>query len=135
MIPKRGEILMKKTALQLKKGDILLIIAVVILCIVLFLSGVLSSRAGTVAKVYADGEIVKTIELNAVAEEYNFSVGEVEFNVSKGEISFLSSDCRDGLCVSYGRLTRAGEVMACVPNRVVVVLSAQNSKQPHAVTY
>ena len=50
-------------------------------------------------------------------------LGNSHVEVRDGRARFTDSPCHDKFCVHYGWLNHAGEVIACVPNRVVVQLA------------
>lgn len=43
--------------------------------------------------------------------------------VADGSVRVTQSSCPDGLCMRMGAITRAGESIVCLPNRVSVVLA------------
>ena len=40
--------------------------------------------------------------------------------ISGGEAYISEADCPDGLCVSQGRISRTGQTVVCLPNRVML---------------
>ena len=42
-------------------------------------------------------------------------------------VYFAESDCPDQVCVRSGKLTRAGQIAVCLPNRVIVRLVGAQS--------
>ncbi len=100
----------------MKRGDIILIAVLLITVAICFLfKGSASS-----ATVYVDGKIYKELSLSEPCE---FSVNNVTVKVENGTVAFVDSDCKDKKCVKSGRLSKNGETAACLPNRVVIVLS------------
>ncbi len=110
----------------MKKGDALIIAALCIVCILLFIPSFKQSGNLT-AVICFDGEVQNEIELSKVEESYTLEVGGCVLKIEKDGVSFVSSDCPDKLCVKKGRLSSAGSVMACVPNRVTVSLRGEKS--------
>ena len=77
--------------------------------------------------VYVDGKVYEELEL--YKNEYTLSVeGVVLYVDGKGGITVKEADCPDGLCKDMGRRSRAGGTIACVPNKVVVVLEKSNDR-------
>ncbi|NLV50650.1 MAG: NusG domain II-containing protein [Clostridiales bacterium] len=107
-----------------KKTDMLIIASIVLFCVVFWLvyRGVYA-KPGKYAEIYHNSQQVKKVELQS-GSEYVFSVPqspEVVFRVySDGSIAFLSSDCPDKVCIRAGRLSRAGQYAACLPNRLYI---------------
>lgn len=115
-----------KNRIGLRRADVR------ILCIVLALAALLfwidaSPKSALDAVIYMDGTIVRRIALDKVKDSYTFRVGGCTLLVRHGGIAFAEADCADGLCVRRGELTHAGDCMACVPNRVVVMLTGRGA--------
>lgn len=117
----------------IRKGDVLIIIAVAVISLLLFL-GNLSNDGNRYAQVYENGELKCTVDLNK-NEKYEIDITGGRLLVENGEISYVSSDCPDGLCESFGRLSRVGDTASCVPNRTVVVVVGEDKDAPDAITF
>lgn len=112
----------KKFFKVLKKGDILLIIAVIIIILVWFIAPFSGDKDALRLVIYLDGKAVETAKLSSLTEGKTFYVGGCEIFADSSGVRFVSSCCEDGLCVKRGTMKRAGDTMACVPERVVVSL-------------
>ena len=44
--------------------------------------------------------------------------------IQNGEVFMEKANCPDGYCVKQGRISRAGESIVCLPNRIVAEVSA-----------
>ncbi len=117
------------------KGDIILIACVILLIAVLFLLSFKGSDKKLTAEIYAHGEKIHSIALSEVGESYTLRINRCELLIEKDGVTFLSSDCADQLCVKKGKLTRQGDTMACVPEKVVVVLSGAANENIDSVAY
>lgn len=122
--------------IAVKKGDILLIVCLLLLSLLLFARS-FSTAASLEAEIYLAGEKVQTLSLSSLSESETVSVGGCELLLEKDGVTFLHSDCRDLLCVKRGKLSKQGDTMACVPNKVVVVLRACGGEENeiHGVAY
>jgi hypothetical protein len=56
------------------------------------------------------------------------NAAEMTFEVKGGEIAVISSDCPGGDCVHSGSIPSNGRVIVCVPNRVTITVSDENSQ-------
>ncbi|MDO5410107.1 MAG: NusG domain II-containing protein [Lachnospiraceae bacterium] len=98
-------------------------------------------KSGSVAEIYQDGELVKTIHLDMVTENYSFTVkGEHDvynvIEVRPGEIGIVDASCPDGLCIHMGFIHSPGVPVTCLPNKLIIkVIEAKNSSQPDGVVY
>lgn len=57
------------------------------------------------------------------------AVSDLTVRVDHGSVSVVESDCPDQTCVRTGRVSAAGEVIACVPNRVVVRVGGERADE------
>lgn len=52
-------------------------------------------------------------------------LGDSVVEINNGRVRFRRSPCRNQVCVHSGWQSRAGQVTACLPNRVALALSGQ----------
>ena len=123
----------KKLTKTLKKGDLFIIVTVIAITLVWFLAPFSGREDNLKLVIYLDGEAVETAELSALTGGKSFYVGGCEIYADSEGVKFVSSVCSDSLCVKRGTMTRAGDTMACVPERVVVSLKGGSST--HIETY
>lgn len=124
----------RKEVKYFKKTDIIVIIAILALALASFIIyNQLSSKEKPVensvkAEIYYYSDLVKTIDLEEGKSQI-FSVPQAEnvkFEVDeKGNIRFLSSDCRDQVCVNAGKLHNPGDFAACLPNDLVLKIVSE----------
>ncbi len=117
------------------KGDIILIVCLLLISAVLFAFSFFGGGENLTAEIYSDGEKVHSIVLSEVSDSYTLTENSCELLIEKDGVTFLASDCDDRLCVKKGKLTRQGDTMACVPRRVVVILKGTDNKKIDAVVY
>ena len=115
------------------KGDFFLIAGIIILVGILFLKP-LFSDGNLYGEVYYDSQKVHEVDFSSVAESYVITAGGCEILVENDGLSFKSSLCPDKLCINSGKLSLAGDTMACVPEKVVVVIKS-DKKVHDAVSY
>lgn len=117
----------KKILRTLTKGDIVLIAAVMLLCFVWFFSSFTAKEENITMKIYLDGEQKVSVSLASLEKQERYSIGGCVICADSEGVYFESSQCSDSLCVKRGRMTRSGDAMACVPERVVVKLYGSES--------
>ncbi len=115
---------------------------IIIVCVVLLLGAGYSlfsglSTANAIATVFSDGKVFCTVDLSAVQESYELTVPNksVVLLVEKGAISFKKSDCKDGICMACGKLSRNGDTAACLPNKVVISIKSGEKSEIDAIVY
>lgn len=101
----------------------LIIIAVILLLgVTAFILLFSLKNDGTTAIISVDGKSVAEIELT-VSQNKTFSVSEAEnitFEVNNGRIRVVDSDCPDKICCNTGFISKSGESIICMPNKMIV---------------
>lgn len=103
---------------------------IIAVSLVLALSGVISAvilargTHGATASIILDGKVVRTVELDAATEPYEFDItseyGTNRIRVEGGQICVVDADCPDRLCVRMGWRKNAALPIACLPHRLVI---------------
>lgn len=96
---------------------------VVILTLVVLLSFLLPLRQGMGARVLvSSGE--KTVFVAALNQdqqvELSGPLGTTVLQIADGAAQVLSSPCRQKICIGLGKARHRGDLLACVPNRLVI---------------
>lgn len=113
---------------SIRKTDILLILALLALSVCLRAAG-LSSRGTSASQVTisVDGQREATLDLSRDAEYtvsgYGGGVNHVV--IQDGEVWVDEASCPDKLCVRQGRVRDSGQMIICLPNRVVVEITGE----------
>lgn len=118
---------------MLKKGDVILIVSVIIVIAIGFL-GMRILNGGNkhrIAEIIQDKEVVKRIDLDKVEKPERIKVPGL-FNeivlVEKGRIRFEEAECPDRVCVKTGWLSKAGDSATCIPNRAMIRIKGENQE-------
>jgi len=78
-----------------------------------------------VARIYYHDRLIAESELlSGVEKDFQFSENPEVLIHQYGDqtIAFVASDCSDQICVRTGKIGRAGEFSACVPNGFLIVI-------------
>jgi hypothetical protein len=87
---------------------------------------VFAPRSAGTAKVYLDGELVFSVDLDRVEGSRCFSVGEGNtVQAEKGRIRMLDADCPDRLCVDMGWSSSPAKPIVCLPNKVMILIDGR----------
>lgn len=113
----------------MKKADALLVASLILLGAALYAALGAGGEAAR-ATVYLEGRPVWSCALSSEGE---FEISGVQVVVENGCARIARSDCPDLYCVSCSPISRAGECLVCLPNRVSVTLSGED--MPDAVIY
>lgn len=123
-----------------RRNDLILLAVLLIICAVTLLPKYLSKPdTALTAVVMVNGEVKERIVLSDVTSAYEYTVpcdSPVKLYISSDGVSFIYSECPDKICINTGKLTRAGDTAACVPNKVLVMLEGEKAEgDPDIVTY
>ena len=115
----------------IKRGDVVVIAALLVLSAVLFVVGLLSGReAAAYATVSVSGEQRARLPLDTdtTVEIEGYGGMSCTVEIADGRARIVMAECPDKVCVNDGWIDSAGEVIVCLPARVTVQLSAQDSE-------
>ena len=117
------------------KGDRILLFSLMLLSITgLFINNHLR-HPGKSVMIEMDGQLIQKLSLYS---NYKITVkghiGETVVEIANGKALILKSDCPHKICVRTGAISRAGDVLVCIPNKVVVRISNGDNISYDAVT-
>ena len=118
------------------RRDILLaagfLVAGGILALILFLTG----STGKTVQVRVDGTVVRELPLsqNTTWEIPGANGGTNRLVIQDGQAWVEEASCPDGLCIGMGKISRSGQSVICLPNRVVVEILADPADQTEPET-
>ena len=110
---------------RLSKLDRVIVAALLILCAALFV--VVGMRApGQSVQVKQGNNVIYKAPL-AVDQKVDLEgpLGITELEIIAGQARIISSPCRFKVCIGMGKISRNGEIIACVPNRLLVQIVGQ----------
>lgn len=104
------------------------VIAAVIAAAVLLLLALRPAGGGDLrALVTLDGAVIAEYDLSSLSQPLQLSVDcpyPLVIEAEQGRIHISESECPGGDCVHTGWVSRAGGQIVCLPNRLVISLSA-----------
>ncbi|WP_343208398.1 NusG domain II-containing protein [Anaerolentibacter hominis] len=106
------------------------ILAGVILAAALFTGMIFLGKGwlgpGQEAVVYIDGTEKGRYSLKEDRREIIYSgTGENVLVIEAGEVYMESADCPDKLCVKQGKIKGDGQMLVCLPNKVIVQIEGE----------
>ena len=111
----------------MKKRDFILIGAILAVILIVFAVMQLTKEAGAYVVVRVDGREVAKYSLSENGE-YELNGGTNILRIEDGKAYLTDADCPDHLCVNQGKISKSGETITCLPNRLTVtVYSADKS--------
>jgi hypothetical protein len=111
----------------LKKKDILIIVGILVVALVFLLVVELTKEDGASVLVRINGEEVATYSLTIDAQ-YELNSGTNILCIKNNEAYLVDANCPDHLCVKQGKISKNGETITCLPNKLTItVIGAQDS--------
>lgn len=98
----------------------MLILSLVLIAAILSIILALTSRDGGYIKVEINGKEIARYSLD---EDGEYPIGEGNvLAIEDGEAYMKYADCPDGTCVRTGRISKRGQTIICLPNKVAVTV-------------
>ena len=85
-----------------------------------------------------DGEIYKTVELTKDTEEtieLDTEFGKNTIKLYKQGADIIDADCPDKVCVEDGFIDKPGEILVCLPNKVVIEIIGEKEDELDDTSY
>lgn len=108
--------------MKLKKMDVILILTVLILAIggLIFYSIIGKKDAGLVV-IEVDGTVYGEYSLREKQEVFINDTNVLM--IEDGKASMREADCPDQICVEHVSISKNGETIVCLPNKVIVTVT------------
>lgn len=107
------------------KGDIFLIGSIILCSFFAYvLMGISAgNKNGSVAEISVDGKIYKCVSLSENCElEIKTQKGISKIKVENNSIQMVYGDCPDRICEKQGAVSKTGESIVCLPNRIIITV-------------
>lgn len=120
----------------MKKFDYILLFGTIGFALILLLLGNLVSTKGAYVIISVDGTEQKRYALTEEIEEdiQGLEEGHVHLVIHNGVADVTDASCPDQLCVSQTKVSKAGETIVCLPNRIVIKVVSDEEAPLDAVT-
>ncbi len=111
------------------RNDIILILVIIILALVFYFTyRALNDSKELVCKIYQDQELKYEIALDH-SEEIIIDIDDdkIIIEIDKTGVYVKESSCEDKICVNQGKITRGGQIITCLPNKVYIKLEGKGA--------
>jgi hypothetical protein len=116
-------------------GDKILVILILALGIISLIALHHVRQPGDSVTIEVNGRIIHQLDLNTSQEvAVSGSIGKTIVKIEPGTARVIYSDCLEKICVKTGKIHRAGEIIVCVPNKVVVKINGKLKNQFDVIT-
>ncbi len=99
-------------------------LAAALLLLAAVLSFCLKGEKGTAVEIYKDGKLVSS---HPLTEEKTLTVDSVVIKTESGAVCIVQSDCKGRDCINSGKISRVGQCIVCLPNRVTVKITGNTN--------
>lgn len=120
------------STLHLKKGDFLLLFGIILLAIITFWgSHSRSSPPGSMVYVTINNQFYASWPLSAeLTTPLPGPCGTNQLHITNGTAFVSHADCPDQICVRHKPITKTGERIVCLPNKVVITILGPENAAP-----
>lgn len=117
----------------MKRNDwILAGIVILIAAIFLMIHNMIPSNSNAMIKITIDGDLYGSYSLY---EDQTIDINNTNtFIIEKGTGKMCKADCPDQLCVHQKAISKTGESIICLPNKVVVSVIGGEENELDAIT-
>ena len=119
-----------------KKSDIVLTALLAILGVSLYFLPITSGRTGSTVVIKRNTAVYQEIPINKDTEiQINDDNGHPlnTITIKNGTVQMRNASCPDGLCVKQGSISKTGQIIICLPNKVVIEISGASAADVDAV--
>ena len=120
-------------------GIVLLIIVVIALSVTsIYKSSIKGSE--NIAVIKSDGKVLKTIDLNKVIDPQEFTIKTDKGNynvisVKHNGIRVKAADCPNQVDVKVGWISNPGQLIVCLPNKLIISIKGEENKGIDGATF
>jgi len=116
----------------LKTGDKIVILIIVLSLVFGFVINRYNQKSETrYLLILSDGQVYLKTPLYDTAPKTTYFVksseGYLYVEVNKGKVRVIDSTCKDKLCIKQGEISKVGETIICLPNRISISIVGGNS--------
>ena len=101
----------------LKKGDIVIISAVAIMFVLSVVFLFPFSRYGSRVIIKQDNQVIYN---ESITKNQTVNTGTNTVTIKDGVVFMDNASCKNQICVNSGKISKKGETIVCLPNKVIV---------------
>ena len=120
----------------MKKGDVILIIGIVLFSLssIFYIKNFLNRDTDTkYLSVQVNGQEINAIDIldpdNDQEFEINTEYGKNTVIIEDGYVRIRSANCPDQVCVIHRKISKTGETIVCLPNKLVLEIKGDNNDE------
>ncbi len=116
-------------------GDKILIILIVALAAFSFIAINNLKQPGEIVIIEVAGLVVQQLNMDKPQEiTVTGSIGNTTVKIDQKSVQVIHSDCPEKICIKTGKIRHIGEIIVCVPNRVVIRINGKQKNHFDVIT-
>ena len=116
-------------------GDIILIIGIILLGIASLVIIDHLKQPGETATIEVAGKMPQQVNLQETQVlSLRGAIGQTTIRIDHGAVQVTHSDCPEKICVRTGKIRQAGEMIVCVPNKIVIRINGRHNQTFDVIT-
>lgn len=117
------------------KADIVLLVILVAAGLATSVFLALSGDAGSKVIIESDGKLYATYRLDQnISVEVKSNNGTNTVVIENGRVDVTQGSCRNQVCVKHATISRSGESIVCLPNRLLVKIEGEGGDGPDVIS-
>lgn len=119
--------------MKLTKGDKILVILLVVFSIVFAFTSffnTVNKGSEKFVSIQINGKEIKSVKLSKdiIGKTYEIETefGRNVLQFGDGEVKIIEASCLDKLCIEQGTIKNVGQLLVCLPNRLVVEIKSMD---------
>ena len=120
--------------MKLKPLDIVVIVVLVFITLGSSAAAFINSNKSynnKYVEIEVKGKLYKKLPLDNSGNEriqIDTDLGSNTIEITNGKVRILDADCPDKICIQDGSISKPGDILVCLPHKVVVSIKGQNSE-------
>ncbi|MBO4468328.1 MAG: NusG domain II-containing protein [Clostridia bacterium] len=102
---------------MLKKTDVILSISLILISVLGFFIVELMKKDGKTVVVKQNNSVVYE---GKISEDREIPLKHNTVKIKDGKVFMKCADCKNQICVKSGKISKSGETVVCLPNRVII---------------
>lgn len=117
-----------------RKNDLIFLLLVLAAAGIFFVGHMfMNQKSAGVVEIQIDGKVTKTLSLDK-DRAFKINGGTNTVQIENGKVKMAAADCPDQICVHQKAISRNGESIICLPNKIVLKIVSDEESELDAVT-
>lgn len=118
---------------EVKFKDLLLLVGILVIAFIAYVGiNIFSYQEAERVQVSVDGDVFGVYSLH---KDQEIKINDTNYLIIKdGEADMIEADCPDQICVDQKEISKTGETIVCLPNKVIVEVKGAEAADVDAVT-